>query len=81
MLIAHEQSHRAHRHTWWTLAADLAAAVNPPLRPTARGVRDATERWADKDAARITDRRLVAATIARVALLHTLPGFKTWHPV
>ena len=27
VLLAHEQSHRTHRHTWWTLAADLAAAV------------------------------------------------------
>jgi hypothetical protein len=77
VLLAHEQSHRVHRHTWWTLAADLAAAVNPLLRPTARAVRDATERWADEDAARVTDRRLVAATIARVALLHTRPPTST----
>ena len=69
VLLAHEQSHRTHRHIWWTLTADLAAAVNPLLRPTARAIRDATERWADEDAARICDRRLVAATIAHVALL------------
>jgi Zn-dependent protease with chaperone function len=69
VLLAHEQSHRTHRHTWWILAAELAAAVNPLLRPTAAAVRDATERWADEDAARVVDRRLVAATIARVALL------------
>jgi beta-lactamase regulating signal transducer with metallopeptidase domain len=67
VLLAHEQSHRTHRHTWWTLAADLAAAVNPLLRPTAAAVRHATERWADEDAA------TVAATIAQVALLHTHP--------
>jgi Zn-dependent protease with chaperone function len=69
VLLAHERSHRTHRHTWWTLAADLAAAVNPLLRPTARAIRHATERWADEDAARGGDRRLVAATIAQVALL------------
>jgi Zn-dependent protease with chaperone function len=73
VLLAHEQSHRAHRHTWWVLAAELAAAVDPLLRPTARAVRDATERWADEDAARVTDRRLVAATIAQVALLGARP--------
>lgn len=71
VLLAHEHSHRAHHHTWWILAADLAAAVNPLLRPTATAVRDATERWADEDAARTVDRRLVATTIARVALLGT----------
>jgi Zn-dependent protease with chaperone function len=69
VLLAHEHSHRTHRHTWWILAAELAAAVNPLLRPIASAVRDATERWADEDAALLGDRRLVAATIARVALL------------
>jgi hypothetical protein len=69
VLLAHEQSHRVHRHTWWVLAAELAAAVNPLLHPTAAAVRNATERWADEDAARVTNRRLVAATIAQVALL------------
>ncbi|GIH15967.1 hypothetical protein [Rugosimonospora africana] len=39
------------------------------LRPTARAIREATERWADEDAARDNDRRLVAETIAQVALL------------
>lgn len=73
VLLAHEQSHRSHRHTWWTLAADLAATINPLLRPTARAIRHATERWADEDAARITDRRLVATTVAQVALLRTHP--------
>ncbi|GIH15960.1 M56 family metallopeptidase [Rugosimonospora africana] len=71
VLMAHERSHRDHRHTCWTLTADLAAAVNPLLRPTARAVREATERWADEDAARSSDRRQVAATIAQVALMGT----------
>jgi hypothetical protein len=51
------------------LAADLAAALNPLLRPTAVAVRQATERWADEDAAQMCERRRVAATIAQVALL------------
>jgi hypothetical protein len=69
-LLAHERSHQAHQHAWWVLAIDLAAAVNPLLRPTARAVRHATERWADEDAAvTVADRRLVARTVARAALL------------
>jgi len=70
-LLAHEQSHRTHRHTWWTLAAELAAALNPLLRPISAAIQHATERWADEDAAAATGRRLVAATIAQVALLRT----------
>jgi beta-lactamase regulating signal transducer with metallopeptidase domain len=70
VLLAHETSHLAHRHAWWNLAADLAAAMNPLLRPTARAVTTAVERWADEDAARaIGNRRLVAVTLVRVAQL------------
>jgi Zn-dependent protease with chaperone function len=69
-LLAHEASHLAHRHTWWILAADIAAAANPLLAPTTRAVWHAVERWADEDAAReVTDRKLVARTLARTALL------------
>jgi hypothetical protein len=72
VLLAHERSHLAHPHAWWNLAADLAAAVNPLLRPAARAVATAVERWADEDAARtVGDRRLVAATLVRVAQLQT----------
>lgn len=71
IVLAHEESHRHHRHTWWTMAADLAAAINPLLRRTAREVRLATERWADEDAASTADRRRVATTIAQMALLRT----------
>jgi Zn-dependent protease with chaperone function len=71
-LLAHERSHLTHRHAWWTLAADLAAAVNPLLRPTARAISHAVERWADEDAAEaLTDRRLVARAVARAALLRS----------
>lgn len=70
VVLAHEQSHLAHRHVFWTLAADLAAAVNPLLRPTAATIGHVIERWADEDAAAVLgDRQLVARTIAKAALL------------
>lgn len=69
-LLAHETSHVTHGHSWWVLAADLAAAMNPVLIPTARAVHHAVERWADEDAAaEVCDRKLVARTLARSALL------------
>jgi hypothetical protein len=69
-LLAHEASHLAHRHVLWLLAADLANAANPLLSRTVRAMGHAVERWADEDAAReVTDRRLVARTLARTALL------------
>jgi Zn-dependent protease with chaperone function len=69
-LFAHESSHLSHSHSWWVMAADLAAAVNPILIPTAGAVRHAVERWADEDAAaEVGDRKLVARTLARSALL------------
>jgi Zn-dependent protease with chaperone function len=71
IVLAHERSHRRHGHTWWALAVDLAAAVNPLLRPTAAAIRHATERWADEEAARVADRRTVAVTIANVAMLRS----------
>lgn len=69
VVLAHETSHLEHRHPWWVLAAELAAAVNPLLGRTARTVAHAVERWADEDAATVTDRRLAARTLARTALL------------
>lgn len=69
-LLAHERAHLARRHHLFTTAAHLAAAACPLLLPLARAVDYTVERWADEDAARATgDRRLVAATIGRVALL------------
>ena len=69
-LIAHEQAHLAGRHHLFAAAARLAAAANPLLLPVARSVDYALERWADEHAAAVTgDRRLVAETIGRVALL------------
>jgi Zn-dependent protease with chaperone function len=69
-LLAHESSHLTHRHAWWLLAAELAVAANPMLNRTVRAMGHAVERWADEDAAHaVTDRRLVARTLARTALL------------
>ena len=68
-MLAHEASHVRHRHAWWLLAVDVAAAVNPMLRSTAHTMRQAVERWADEDAARSTaNRRTVAHALARAAL-------------
>jgi Zn-dependent protease with chaperone function len=73
-LLAHERAHLAGRHHLFTTAARLAAAANPVLIPLARAVDYTVERWADEHAARVTgDRRLVAVTIGRVAMLAT-PG-------
>ncbi|MET9022778.1 M56 family metallopeptidase [Actinopolymorpha sp. NPDC004070] len=68
-LVAHERSHLRHRHSWWILAAEVAAAANPFLSRTSQAVRHAVERWADEDAAvDVADRRLVARALARAAL-------------
>ena len=69
-LLAHERAHLAARHHLFAAVAHLAVAANPLLLPLARAVDYTVERWADESAARVTgDRRLVAATIGRVALL------------
>jgi Zn-dependent protease with chaperone function len=70
VLLAHEASHLVHRHAWWLLAADLAAAANPLLRPTATATARCVERWADEDAAAtVGSRPLAARALARTALL------------
>lgn len=69
VLFAHEGSHLRHHHHRYLVAADLAAAVLPVLRPLRAHLRFATERWADEDAAAtVGDRHLVARAIARAAL-------------
>jgi beta-lactamase regulating signal transducer with metallopeptidase domain len=72
-LLAHERAHLAGRHHLFTTVAHLAAAANPVLLPLARTVDYTVERWADEHAAQVTgDRRLVAVTIGRVAMMATL---------
>ena len=71
-LLAHERAHLAGRHHLFTTVAHLAAAANPVLLPLARTVDYTVERWADEHAAQVTgDRRLVAVTIGRVAMMAT----------
>jgi Zn-dependent protease with chaperone function len=69
VLLAHERAHLRSRHHWFIAATQLAAAANPLLRPLARTVALAIERWADEDAAEACgNRRLVATTIAKAAI-------------
>lgn len=70
VLLVHERAHLAGAHHLFVVLSQLAAATNPLLRPLAGAVRFSAERWADEQAARITgDRRLVARTIGKAALL------------
>lgn len=69
-LLAHERAHLAYGHHVFVSLAHLAASTNPLLRPLATAVKYSTERWADEHAAGVTgDRRLVARTLAKAALL------------
>jgi Zn-dependent protease with chaperone function len=69
VLLAHEAAHLSHRHHLWVQAAELAAAANPVLRPAARAVRAAVERWADEVAAsEVGDRTLAARALARAGV-------------
>lgn len=73
-VLAHETAHLRHHHHRYRLAAELAAAVNPLLRPLAAAVDYATERWADEAAAgTVGDRRVVARALARCGLQATQP--------
>ncbi len=70
-MLAHEQAHLDLAHHRYLRAAELAAGM-PLLRPVARAIRYATERWADEEAAvAVGDRRLVARALSRVALATT----------
>jgi len=69
VLLAHEASHLRHHHHLYVQVAELSAAANPRLRPVARAVHQAVERWADEDAATATgDRVLAAHAVARASL-------------
>ena len=69
VVLAHEAAHLARHHHLYIQLADLAAAANPLLRPTASGVRLAVERDADEVAAgEVGDRRLAARALARAGL-------------
>lgn len=67
VVLAHERSHLRHHHHWHRSAALLASALNPLLLSLPRTQHWLTERWADEDAARRTDRALVASALSRAA--------------
>lgn len=70
VLLAHERAHLTCGHHLFVTLAYLAATTNPLLLPVAAAVRYATERWADEHAARVIgDRRLVARTVGKAAIL------------
>lgn len=70
VLFAHERAHLDQHHHRYLVAAELAVAILPLLRPLAEQIRLATERCADEAAAAAVggDRRLVARSIARAAV-------------
>jgi len=77
-VLAHERAHLDLGHHRYVRTSELCAAALPFLAPIARQVRFATERWADEAAAStVGSRRLVARTIARVALLGEPDGTST----
>ncbi|MGI5239806.1 M48 family metalloprotease [Dactylosporangium sp. CA-139066] len=74
-VLAHERAHLHRHHHRTTGLAAAAAAVNPLLRPVSTAVWLLVERSADEDAARsVADRRLVAHTVAKVALVAHAPA-------
>ena len=76
VVLAHERAHLHLRHHRYLLAGEIAVAVVPLLRPLAGQIRLATECSADECAAEALggDRRLVARTIARVAITRSVHG-------
>ena len=70
VVIAHEQAHAALRHDRYLLLGALVTAFLPPLAWLSSRLSFSLERWADETAAdRCGDRRLVAATLGKVALI------------
>jgi Zn-dependent protease with chaperone function len=68
-LLAHERAHLRGRHHLFVIGWQLAATVNPLLRPLVTAGGFLLERWADEDAAAsVGDRTLVARAVARAAL-------------
>ncbi|MEU9079439.1 M48 family metalloprotease [Kitasatospora sp. NPDC004745] len=75
-LLAHERAHLRHRHHRYLLTTQLAACVNPFLRPLQQAVAYSAERWADEESAQaVGDRRITARAVARAALVsHAAPA-------
>lgn len=68
-LLAHEAAHLRYHHQRYVQLGRLTTAANPLLRPVARAIELAVERWADEIAARdVGDRVTVANAVAAAAL-------------
>jgi beta-lactamase regulating signal transducer with metallopeptidase domain len=68
-LLAHERAHLTGAHYLFVTAVELAAALNPLLRPLRGTVRFAVERWADEVAAEgVGNRALAARAVGKAAL-------------
>jgi beta-lactamase regulating signal transducer with metallopeptidase domain len=69
VLLAHERAHLRAGHHWHTGLSQVAAAINPALRPVRTATGFLCERWADEIAAvQVDDRGLAATALARAAL-------------
>jgi len=78
VVLAHERAHARFRHDRFILLGELAAGLLPPLRWLASRLRFSLERWADEVAAdECGDRRFVALTIGKVALIATPVAYAT----
>lgn len=82
-MFAHEQAHLRRRHHLYLLLTNLAAVANPLLWQLPDAVTEATERWADEDAAAaVGDRDILARALGRAALSNlprTVPAMAQAH--
>lgn len=73
VMLEHERSHLRHHHHWHRTAVLVASALNPLLFSLPRAQSWVTERWADEDAARGSDRAVVASALSRAAAADRAP--------
>lgn len=82
-MFAHEQAHLRRRHHLYLLLTNLAAVANPLLWRLPDAVTEATERWADEDAAvAVGNREVLARALGRAALSNlprTVPAMAQAH--
>lgn len=67
-VLAHERAHLRQRHAVFMAVARLAAALNPILAGVPADMAFALERWADEEAATVSERSALASAIAKAAL-------------
>lgn len=74
-VLAHEAAHLQYHHAAHRSAVQLAAALNPLLRPVIAAVQYSTERWSDESAASVAGRRTTARALLHAALdMEQMPG-------